>query len=180
MALIFMNFGLSLLAIKYIHNYQVLYGRLFANTQEIMGKSAKQLVLGESKGFSFRDSRIETLEKFLAKYNSDLYPYAARIVEVSDKHQFHYGLLPAIAMVESGLCRKIPADSYNCWGWGIYGKKVTRFASYDEAIEVVAAGIKRDYIDKGLVSLEQIMTKYNPANHNNWLGSVSFFFSTLD
>ena len=37
---------------------------------------------------------------------------------------FDYRLLPAIAMQESTLCRSIPVDSHNCWGWGIYGDKV--------------------------------------------------------
>ena len=83
-------------------------------------------------------------------------------------------------MVESNLCKKIPENSFNCWGWGIYGKKVTRFVSYDEAIDTVARGIKRDYIDNGFVTVEQIMTKYNPTNHNNWLGGVNFFLNTLN
>jgi hypothetical protein len=166
--------------VNYINNYNVIYARLFENTQEDLTDIRRQLVLGESVGPEYKDSRVASLEQFLSKYSSPLLPYAERIIEVSDNAGFHYGLLPAIAMVESNLCRKIPDNSFNCWGWGIYGKKITRFASYDEAIVTVAAGIKKEYIDKGYVSLEQIMSKYNPSNHNNWLGGVSFFLSTLD
>ena len=56
-------------------------------------------------------------------------------------------------MQESNLCRRlIPENSYNCWGGGIYGTTVTRFDSYDDAIETVGKGLKKTYIDKGLVT----------------------------
>ncbi len=177
---VFLLFITAYFSINYINNYNVIYARLFENTQEDLTDIRRQVVLGESVGPEYEDSRLASLEQFLEKYSSPLLPYSERIIEVSDENGFHYGLLPAIAMVESNLCRKIPDNSFNCWGWGIYGKKVTKFASYDEAIVTVATGIKREYIDKGYVSLEQIMSKYNPSNHNNWLGGVSFFLSTLD
>src|SRR3990167_6961398 len=98
------------------------------------------------------DARSANLKVFFRKHNSSLYDYADKIVEVSDKYQFDYRLLPAIAMQESNLCRVIPDDSHNCWGWGIYGTTVTKFDSYNEAIETVGKGIKENYIDQGLVT----------------------------
>lgn len=126
------------------------------------------------------DQRVKILENFLLKYNSPLYPYAKKIILLSDQYGFHYGLLPSIAMIESNLCRKIPANSYNCWGWGIYGKTVTRFSSFDEALSTVALGLKENYIDHGFVSVEEIMAKYNPSNHNNWAGGVNYFLKMFD
>ena len=64
------------------------------------------------------DGRVANLKAFFRKHNSPLYDNADKIIEVSDKHQFDYRLLPAIAMQESNLCRLIPEDSHNCWGWG--------------------------------------------------------------
>jgi hypothetical protein len=174
------NIFLSVITLKFVYTYETFYSKLFLGTQTFARAKNNQLILGEAVGPNYQDSRQESLEKFFAEHNSDLYPYAGKIVEVSDKYGFHYGLLPAIAMVESNLCKKIPENSFNCWGWGIYGKKVTRFVSYDEAIDTVARGIKRDYIDNGFVTVEQIMTKYNPTNHNNWLGGVNFFLNTLN
>lgn len=126
------------------------------------------------------DARVANLKAFLRKYNSVLYDYADKIVEVSDKYQFDYRLLPAIAMQESNLCRVIPDDSHNCWGWGIYGTTVTKFDTYDEAIETVGKGIKRDYIDKGLVTATAIMEKYTPPSQGSWAYGVNTFLKALE
>jgi hypothetical protein len=126
------------------------------------------------------DNRVANLKAFFRKYNSPLYDYAEKIVEVSDRYHFDYRLLPAIAMQESNLCHKIPPNSYNCWGWGIYGETVTKFSSYEEAIEVVAEGIKKHYLDKGLVTASQIMKKYTPSSPGSWARGVNFFLHLLE
>lgn len=119
------------------------------------------------------DSRVRMLKAFFRQHNSDLYDYASYIVEVSDKYQFDYRLLPAIAMQESNLCKYIPHNSYNCWGWGIYGDLTTRFDSYHEAIDTVAVGIKTHYIDQGLVTASSIMAKYTPSSNGSWARGVN-------
>jgi len=126
------------------------------------------------------DSRAATLKAFLRKYNSELYNYADKIIEVSDKYGFDYRLLPAIAMQESNLCRVIPENSYNCWGWGIYGTTVTRFDSYDDAIETVAKGIREHYINEGLVTASAIMAKYTPSSNGSWQHGVNTFLKALE
>ena len=126
------------------------------------------------------DNRVANLKAFFRKYNSDLYDHAEKIVEVSDKHKFDYRLLPAIAMQESNLCRVIPYESYNCWGWGVYGNIVTRFDSYDDAIETVARGIKKYYIDEGLVTASAIMKKYTPSSNGSWAYGVNTFLRMLE
>ena len=83
-------------------------------------------------------------------------------------------------MQESNLCRLIPEDSHNCWGWGIYGTTVTRFDSYDEAIETVAKGIKKNYIDKGLVTASAIMKVYTPQSKGSWAYGVNTFLKALE
>lgn len=119
------------------------------------------------------DGRAANLKAFFRKYNSDLYEYSDYIVDVSDRYQFDYRLIPAIAMQESTLCKFIPENSYNCWGYGIYGDTVTRFDSYEEAIDTVARGIKRDYLDHGLVTASDIMRKYTPASNGSWANGVN-------
>jgi len=126
------------------------------------------------------DARSRNLKAFLRKYNSVLYEYTDKIIEVSDKYQFDYRLLPAIAMQESNLCRVIPDNSYNCWGWGIYGTTVTRFDSYDDAIETVGKGIKEHYIDEGLVTASAIMKKYTPPSQGSWQYGVNSFMKALE
>jgi len=126
------------------------------------------------------DGRVANLKSFFRKYGSPLYNEAEIIVKVSDQYQFDYRLLPAIAMQESNLCRVIPHDSYNCWGWGIYGTTVTRFESYEQAIKTVAKGISENYIAKGLVTASMIMEKYTPSSNGSWAYGVNSFLKALE
>ncbi len=134
---------------------------------------------GFRKGYKTADNRVANLKAFLRKYNSPLYDHADTIVEVSDKYEFDYRLLPAIAMQESGLCRVIPPESHNCWGWGIYGNTVTRFASYPEALDTVGRGLRKNYLDKGLVTATQIMEKYTPSSNGSWARAVNNFIEAI-
>lgn len=129
---------------------------------------------------SLVDGRVANLKSFFRKYNSPLFDFAEKIVIVSDQYKFDYRLLPAIAMQESNLCRVIPDDSHNCWGWGIYGSSVMKFDSYNDAIDAVAKGIKEDYIDKGLVTASAIMKKYTPPSQGSWAHGVNTFLRALE
>ena len=79
-------------------------------------------------------SQIELVRQFLESHNSPLEPYAPDLIAASERYDLDFRLLPAIAMQESTLCRKVPVGSNNCWGWGIYGGKVTSFDSDDAFI----------------------------------------------
>lgn len=151
------------------------------------GDSTKQFATSSaSQGGTYQaeaqlsDGRVANLKQFFRNHNSPLYDHAEFIVATSDKYEFDYRLLPAIAMQESTLCRAIPSDSYNCWGWGIYADTVVRFSSYDEAIEVVAKGIREEYIDKGLVTASKIMEKYTPSSNGSWARAVNTFMQALE
>ena len=78
-------------------------------------------------------------------------------------------------MQESNLCKKIPDGSHNCWGYGIYGGKVTMFQDYKEGIYTVTKGLATRYKPKGLVTPEQIMTMYTPSSNGSWAFSVNHF-----
>jgi hypothetical protein len=125
------------------------------------------------------DGRIERVRQFFKRYNSPLEPYAADIVNAADEYGLDFRLLPAIAMQESGLCKTIPDDSHNCWGFGIYGSKVTRFSDYPEAIDTVTRTLATKYKSKGLVTPEEIMTMYTPSSNGSWAFSVNYFMNQL-
>ena len=133
-----------------------------------------------SKGAVAYDIRAANLKSFFRKHNSPLFDYADVIVENADKYEFDYRLLPAIAMQESTLCKAIPLNSHNCWGWGIYGNTVTRFKTYDEAIKTISKGLKENYIDQGLVTTAQIMQKYTPSSNGSWARAVNLVMSYLE
>lgn len=130
--------------------------------------------------FETTDARAVVVKNYLRKYNSPLEPFARQEVEISDKYDLDWRLLIAIAQQESNLCKKIPPNSYNCWGYGIYGNLVTRFDSYTTGMETVAKGLKKNYIDKGLVTPEEIMAKYTPPSKGSWARGVNQFLAELE
>ncbi len=125
------------------------------------------------------EARIEVLKEFLGRYDSPLLSYAKDIVEAADKYDLDWRLLPAIAMQESTLCKKMPKESYNCWGFGIYGKKVTKFADFNEAIDTVSKTLAKEYHGQGLLNPAEIMTKYTPSNQGIWAENVSYVMDRI-
>ena len=86
----------------------------------------------------------------------------------------------AIAQQESNLCKKIPDDSHNCWGYGINSSGTLRFDNYDLALKSYAAYLKTEYFDKGLNTTELIMKKYCPHSNGSWARGVQQFIDEME
>lgn len=126
------------------------------------------------------DQRAEKLRLFFIQYKSLLEPFAENFVRSADQYSIDYRLLPAIAMQESNLCKKAPIDSYNCWGFGIYGGNVKRFGSFSEAIDTVSGTLAKEYKNKGFETPEEIAAKYTPSDNGKWVNSVTHFMEAID
>ena len=125
------------------------------------------------------DARVEIVRQFFKRYKSPLELYASSVVEMADTYGIDFRLIPAIAMQESNLCKKAPINSFNCWGFGIYGKKVTRFNNYEEAINAVTKTLALKYKADGLDTPEEIMQRYTPRSNGSWAESVNYFMNQL-
>jgi len=127
------------------------------------------------------DARSEIIRQYLNKYGSPLEPYSDLIVQLSDQYNFDYRWLVAIAQQESGLCLHIPENSFNCWGWGIYGDKVTRFDNYEDALRRISPQFTKIFL-KGDHSKDpsEVMKTYTPPSDGSWAAGVSTFFEDLD
>ena len=162
-------------------NKQLSYYRHVMDDLELISTMSTEQTTPELLAeFKTRDIRVANLKYFFRKYESVLYDESEFIVKLADQYKLDYRLVPAIAMQESGLCKNIYEGSYNCWGWGIYGNKVIRFDSYEQGIETVSKGLKINYIDKGLVTPEDIMRKYTPPSTGSWAFGVNFFLKSID
>lgn len=127
------------------------------------------------------DARPELINQYFIKYKSPLVGMANFLVEKADYYGLDYRLIPAIAQQESNLCKIIPAETYNCWGWGIHSKGTLGFNSYEEAIETVMVGIKKEYIDKGLTTPDTIWKKYTPSSPDGaWAKGVNQFMGEME
>lgn len=125
------------------------------------------------------DARAEIIKNFTQKYRSPLSEYAEKIIEEADKNGIDWRLITAIAMKESGLCRNIPNESFNCWGWGIHSQGVLKFDSYAQGIEVVSRGLRKDYIEKGYVTVDEIMEKYAHPSSTTWAQDVLYYMQQI-
>ncbi|MDO8620826.1 MAG: hypothetical protein Q7R31_00875 [Candidatus Levybacteria bacterium] len=128
---------------------------------------------------SQKDARIDVVSQFFSLYNSPLTPFASEIIKASDTYGIDYRLLPAIAMQESNLCKKMPPNSYNCWGYGIYGSNVKKFPGFSQAIDAVAKTLAYEYKDQGLKTPKEIVSKYTPTDNGKWEFAVSHFMDYL-
>lgn len=120
-----------------------------------------------------KERKIETYLR-VNRGNAPLSKYARTFVEVANKYELDYRLLPAIAVMESSG-GKSNFKPYNAWGWGR-----STFASFEEGIEAVGKGIKTGYYDKGRNTVELIAPVYCPPNYRAWISGVNQFMSEIE
>lgn len=135
-----------------------------------------------SQEIVYSDARAKIVEDFLKGYKSPLADMSQTFVQVADKYKLDYRLLPAISMQESNGAKRMIKNSYNPFGYGIYGSLVIKFQSWEEAIERVGRALREDYLNQGLKTPYQIMAKYTPpslAKGGAWAKGVSSFMEEL-
>ncbi len=128
------------------------------------------------------DARAQIVANFLERYNSPLKPYdhyGSVIVEISDRYDVDFRLLPAIAMQESNLCKAIPPGSNNCLGFGVHSRGTLHFNTYEEGFERAARELKANYIDEGRTTPELIERKYTPSSNGSWSASVNQWMTEM-
>lgn len=182
-----------------IGNFNFLKNNDAQNTVLITNRNSQtdQAILGSATVVETDDARTLLVANFLKRYNTPkplgggnlnhpLVPedYFGRVfVELADKYNLDFRLLPAIAMQESNLCNHTPkkdgAESYNCLGFGVYGTKVTMFPSFEANFEQAAKTLKKNYIDIGLDTPYKIMKKYTPPSDGSWAESVNQWMAEM-
>ncbi|PIP88389.1 hypothetical protein COW80_00550 [Candidatus Beckwithbacteria bacterium CG22_combo_CG10-13_8_21_14_all_01_47_9] len=149
-------------------------------TEAVSSHAVNPQVLGAlSYQVKTEDAVPEIIKAYLAKYNSPLLPHADYLVNAARSYRIDPRLLVAIAQQESNLCKKIPDDSFNCWGWGIHSRGTLGFASYEEAIDAVVKGLAKNYFGEGLTTPEAIMGIYTPLSDGSWARGVQQFIDQM-
>lgn len=125
-----------------------------------------------------RDNRVKILREYFKQYDSPLADSAAAFVQAADENQIDWKLVAAISGVESTFGHQIPYNSYNAWGWGVYGNNVLRFQSFDDAVVTISKGLRANYYNKGAQTVYDVGRQYaaSPA----WAERVSFFMEKID
>ena len=154
---------------------------MLINTQKVFGQekaSASSAKIVNSDEVINEDYRVKILRDYLEEHNSPLAPNAADFVESADKYNLDWKLVAAISGVESTFGQAIPPDSYNGWGWGVYGDHVIRFGSWKEGIQTVSQGLRERYMNQwGGKDIYQIGAMYaaSPA----WAGHVELYMNSI-
>jgi hypothetical protein len=127
------------------------------------------------------DTRVARLRMFLESYNSPLSAEAATFVAEADKYNLDWKLVAAIAGVESTFGKQIPPGSYNGWGWGVFTgtQSGVNFKDWAEGIAVVSEGLRKNYIDRGAITIYEMGWIY-AANGDSWSSHVRYFVDKLE
>lgn len=125
------------------------------------------------------DNRARVLRAYLEKRNSPLADHADTFIEEADKNGLDWKLVAAISGLESSFGLHIPYNSYNGWGYGVYGNNVRRFESWDDGIAVVSKALREDYMEKwGATTIPEIGRIY--AASPTWAQRVQFFINDIE
>lgn len=142
--------------------------------------SSKPLVLGRSsERILSADARAAALEGVLEYFECPMQGMGKAFVEEADKNGIPYWLAPAIAFQESSCGKKTPEkdgiESYNGWGWGVWGEHVKFFDDWEHGIVTVSQYLGDRFYSKGITDPCEIMRVYTPPSNGSWCKGVLYF-----
>ena len=157
----------------------------FENSQENAFYSTLPVSLNFnlSQEYYYQDIPYQTIKDYLIRYKSPMAESAEVLVNIARQNELDPYLLVAIAQCESNLGKKMPVNCHNPFGWGIHSKGTLCFETWEEGYHKVAQGLKEKYLQEGLNSIEEIMTKYNydswQDREGSWAKCVTKFVNDL-
>jgi len=121
------------------------------------------------------DPREIILRNYLKNKNSPLADYTDDFIQAADEYNIDWRLIPAITGLESSFGKRIPINSHNAYGWanGTY-----YFDSWEKSIYTVAKTLREKYIDRGVISINQIGRVYAPPS-STWSSKVKYFMKDI-
>ena len=130
-----------------------------------------------------RDSRAQKINAVYKIYNCPLEGMGDVMVYEADKNNIPWWVVAAISFQESGCGKKTPKangiESYNAWGWGVYGDYVFSFDNWVRGIETVSKYLSDKFYSKGINDTCEIMKIYTPPSKGSWCEGVNHFGDTI-
>jgi len=155
------------------------------NVHAVVKEAGQAAKLASGSGISEielfkRDTRTIKLETYLRKIKSPMTGASDDFVRYADQYNLDWRLVAAIAGLESSFGKRIPYNSYNAWGWAVYtGKSYgANFESWSHGIATVSQGLRKNYYDDGLTTLEAIGRRY--AASPTWAVRVGSIMAKLE
>lgn len=131
------------------------------------------------------DARTAKVEKVFKKFNCPLAGQGDFIVQKADEYNIPYWLVPAVSFQESSCGKNPPTsggieDSYNAWGYGVWGKNAKAFDSWEAGITAVSKYFGTNFFSKGITDVCEIMEIYTPPSNGSWCEGVKYFGEMIE
>jgi hypothetical protein len=110
------------------------------------------------------------IENVLKRYGSPMSDESNSFVKTCIKYQIDCYLLPSIAGLESTFGKFIWPESHNAFGWA---RGYMMFDTWSEGIDTVGKGLRKGYLNKGALSVEDIGPIYSESP--TWATRVNYF-----
>ena len=142
--------------------------------------SSKPLVLEQSTTTIYsRDSRAQKINAVFKRFNCPLEGMGDVFVYEADKNNIPWWLTASVAFQESSCGKNTPKvggiETYNAWGWAVYGDMVFSFDNYARGIETVSKYFSTRFFKQGITDTCEIMKTYTPPSNGSWCEGVNHF-----
>ncbi|NMB70435.1 hypothetical protein GYA27_04555 [candidate division WWE3 bacterium] len=126
-----------------------------------------------------RDSRAQKINAVFKEYKCPLEGLGEVFVYEADKYNIPWWLVAAVSFQESTCGKRTPEpsglESYNAWGWAVYGDNVQTFDNWVRGIETVSEYMSENFYQKGVTEPCEIMKTYTPPSKGSWCEGVMNF-----
>ena len=145
---------------------------VFAEDKSASAKIETKLAVAKN------DYRVNVLRSYLKQYNSPLVDNAEDFVKYADMYDLDWRFVAAISGLESTFGKEIPYNSYNGWGYGIYGTNTRSFESWEDGIQTVSKDLREKYMNEwGATDVYAIGKIY--AASPTWAQRVEYFMNRI-
>ena len=160
-------------------------GKNPVNTPKYSIFSSKPLVLGTSSiRLTGDSSHAAMLDNIFEIYKCPLAGYGNVFVEEAEENGIPYWLVAAVSFQESGCGRKTPQvegeETYNAWGWGVWGENTKGFEGWEEGIATVSRYFGSRFFAQGITDPCEIMKIYTPSSNGSWCAGVNYFKEVIE
>jgi len=142
--------------------------------------SSKPLQMKEADfNVNAQDSRAQKINAVFKIYNCPLEGLGETFVYEADRNNIPWWLTASVAFKESSCGKNTPTidggESYNAWGWGVYGDQTHSFDNWVRGIETVSEYFSERFYSQGITDLCDIMKIYTPPSSGSWCEEVTHF-----
>jgi len=126
-----------------------------------------------------KDSRSQRINEVFKYYKCPLEGMGEVFVHEADKNDIPWWIVASIAFQESSCGKNTPKaegqESYNAWGWAVYGSNVQTFDNWARGVDSVSKYLGQKFFSKGISETCEIMKVYTPPSNGSWCRGVNYF-----